>query len=140
MRLKGPNGIVQAKPWHLSSMTDGELMVWEYWVKGRTEPYATVAQDGLTVWVSHDGYVAKFTLAEGISDEAGKEALAPMTGKVVAMPVEVGQTVKEGETLAILEAMKMEYRLEAEADGEVAEIGAEVGELVDLGHVLVRLK
>jgi biotin carboxyl carrier protein len=63
-----------------------------------------------------------------------------MTGKVVAIPVEVGQTVQEGETLAILEAMKMEYRLEAEADGEVAEIGAEVGELVDLGHVLVRLK
>jgi biotin carboxyl carrier protein len=98
------------------------------------------ARDGLSVWISQGGYTARYVIVEGISAAAGKEALAPMTGKVVAIPVEVGQTVQEGETLAILEAMKMEYRLEAEADGEVAEIGAVVGELVDLGHVLVRLK
>jgi biotin carboxyl carrier protein len=135
MRLKGPGSVFHAKPW-----LGCQLVHDEFWINDRSDIYASTARDGLNVWVSHDGYVAKFTLAEGVSDEAGKEAVAPMTGKVVAIPVEVGQTVKEGDTLAILEAMKMEYRLEAEADGEVAEIGAEVGELVDLGHVLVRLK
>ena len=135
MRIRGPKGIAHAKPWSGCQMSDGE-----FWINDRSDIYASTARDGLSVWVSHDGYVARFDLAEGISDEAGKEAVAPMTGKIVAIPVEVGQSVQEGDTLAILEAMKMEYRLEAEADGEVAEIGAQVGELVDLGHVLVRLK
>ena len=136
MRLKGPHGIVQAKPWPLK-----EYMDTRFYLRGESDDYyASIARDGLSVWVSHDGYVARFDLAEGNSDEAGKEAVAPMTGKVVAIPVEVGASVKQGDTLAILEAMKMEYRLEAEADGEVAEIGAQVGDLVDLGQVLVRLK
>src|SRR5688572_18712510 len=136
MRLKGPDGIVHALPVPCSK---GEEYV-EYQEPDGQYLDALYAWDGNILWLSHNGFTARYTLAEGISDAAGKEAVAPMTGKVVAMPVEVGQTVKEGDTLAILEAMKMEYRLEAEADGEVAEIGAEVGELVDLGHVLVRLK
>lgn len=136
MRLKGPGGIVRG-----TACSEFQVDGSEFWSTDRNEPIiAHISRDGLTIWVSANGYVGKYTLAEGVSDEAGKEAVAPMTGKVVAIPVEVGQMVKEGETLAILEAMKMEYRLEAEADGEVAEIGAEVGELVDLGHVLVRLK
>ena len=134
MRLRGPNGFVKAMPIQGVEITeDGDVYL-------NNERVAEIARDGTDVWLSCYGRVVKFTLAEGVSDAAGKEALAPMTGKVVAIPVEVGQIVKEGDTLAILEAMKMEYRLEAEADGEVAEIGAVVGELVDLGHVLVRLK
>lgn len=134
MRLKGREGLISAQP-------IGEVNYELNSAYGQAiGNYAKFARDGLTVWLCWNGIVEKYALAEGISDEAGKEALAPMTGKVVAIPVEVGQTVKEGDTLAILEAMKMEYRLEAEGDGEVAEIGAQVGELVDLGHVLVRLK
>ena len=136
MKLRGPNGIVRGRQSADVQVDFDSNNAYPTLETG----YAAYARDGLDVWISADGYTAKFTLAEGISDAAGKEALAPMTGKVVALPVEVGQTVKEGDTLAILEAMKMEYRLEAEADGEVAEIGATVGELVDLGHVLVRLK
>ncbi|MDQ2986664.1 MAG: acetyl-CoA carboxylase biotin carboxyl carrier protein subunit [Armatimonadota bacterium] len=134
MRLRGPNGIVKAMPIGGVEITeDGDV-----WYDN--ERVAEIARDGTDVWLSCYGRVVKFSLAEGVIDEAGKEALAPMTGKVVAMPVKVGQIVKEGDTLAILEAMKMEYRLEAEADGEVEAINAEVGEFVDLGHVLVRLK
>ena len=136
MRLKGPNGIVHAKPVPCSK--GGDYV--EYQEADGHYRDALYALDGNVLWLSHNGFTARFTLVEGISAAAGKEALAPMTGKVVAIPVEVGQTVKQGDTLAILEAMKMEYRLEAEADGEVAEIGVQVGELVDLGHVLVRLK
>ena len=134
MRVKGPNGIEHALP--VLCQKGGESI--DFYSDGHK--YASYVLDGTTLWLSSKGYTAKYTLAEGVSDAAGKEAVAPMTGKIVAMPVEVGQTVKQGDTLAILEAMKMEYRLEAEADGKVAEIGAVVGELVDLGHVLVRLK
>jgi biotin carboxyl carrier protein len=133
VRLKGPFGIESAKPAKTLTGTNFLLI-------GDRMMNIRHARSGLDVWITYEGKVAKYTLAEGASDEAGKEAVAPMTGKVVAIPVEVGQKVKEGDTLAILEAMKMEYRLEAEADGEIAEISAEVGELVDLGHVLVRLK
>jgi acetyl/propionyl-CoA carboxylase alpha subunit len=135
LKLKGPNGIVRVLPIfaeryedHIHFDDSGEPRCVDY------------IFDGDMLWLSWRGLTARYSVAEGTSDEAGKEAVAPMTGKVVAVPVQVGQSVKEGDTLAILEAMKMEYRLEAEADGEVAEIGAEVGELVDLGHVLVRLK
>ena len=135
MKLKGPFGIESALPLQ-GDISDEHF----YAVTKDGYEQVTIARDGLDVWVSCDGHVAKYTLAEGISEAAGKEAVAPMTGKVVSMPVSLGSTVKQGDTLAVLEAMKMEYRLEAEADGEVEWIGAEVGELVDLGHVLVRLK
>lgn len=136
MRLKGPRGSESASPARAHRGRDGLGFMWVY----DPDTWVRYAHDGLAVWLSHDGHVARYTLDEAAASAAGKEAVAPMTGKVIAMPVKVGQSVKEGDTLAILEAMKMEYRLEAEADGEVEAINAEVGELVDLGHVLVRLK
>lgn len=98
------------------------------------------ARDGLAVWVWCNGYSARFALPEQYAEDTDHESRAPMTGKVVSLPVEIGADVKKGDTVAILEAMKMEYRLEAEADGVVEEIGAKEGELVDLGQLLVRLK
>lgn len=136
MRLKGPFGPQSAMAPEAIVNPDGTLSV-------QTDDGFEVlnfARDGLNVWISAGGKVAKFSLAEAVSEDAGKEAVAPMTGKVIAIPVKVGDIVAEGDTLAVLEAMKMEYRLEAEAQGEVAAIHAEVGDLVDLGHVLVRLK
>jgi len=63
-----------------------------------------------------------------------------MTGRVVKIAVKPGDAVREGDLLAVLEAMKMEYRLEAEMDGLVHEVGAREGDLVDLGQVIVRLE
>ena len=51
----------------------------------------------------------------------------------------VGATVSEGDTLLVLEAMKMESPLEAPVGGTVAEIRAEEGQLVDEDEVLVVL-
>lgn len=102
---------------------------------------AAFARDGLAVWVEMSGHTAKFTLPDpGAEEMTGKSSVAPMTGRVVKLPVKIGDDVKSGDLLAILEAMKMEYRLEAEADGVVEEVGAKVGDLVDLGQTLVRLK
>jgi len=51
---------------------------------------------------------------------------APMHGKVLAVLVEAGATVKRGQRLAIIEAMKMEHTLHAPIDGSVVEISVMV--------------
>jgi biotin carboxyl carrier protein len=62
---------------------------------------------------------------------------APMPGLVVGVPVEQGATVQAGQTVAVLEAMKMENDLSAPLDGVVKEIRVKQGQTVDQGEVLV---
>ncbi len=65
--------------------------------------------------------------------------LAPIPGKVTAIPIAPGQRVAKGETLIVLEAMKMEYTLSAPFDGTVTAINASGGEQVTEGTVLVEI-
>ena len=60
--------------------------------------------------------------------DTSKKLLCPMPGLVVSIAVTVGQEVKAGETLAIVEAMKMENVLRAERDGTVKAIFAKMGD------------
>jgi len=63
-----------------------------------------------------------------------------MPGLVKAVFATAGQTVSEGDRLAILEAMKMEHSLLAARDGEVAEVLVDAGAQVEAGAALVRLE
>ncbi|MDQ3935395.1 MAG: biotin/lipoyl-binding carrier protein [Actinomycetota bacterium] len=65
---------------------------------------------------------------------------AHITGTVWKVECEVGQEVTEGDTLVILESMKMEMPVEAEDDGKVAEIKCEEGQSVSEGDTLVVLE
>jgi 3-methylcrotonyl-CoA carboxylase alpha subunit len=65
---------------------------------------------------------------------------APMPGLVKAVFVAAGQEVKEGDRLAILEAMKMEHTLSAGRDGVVAEVLASAGDQVEAGAALIQLE
>jgi 3-methylcrotonyl-CoA carboxylase alpha subunit len=65
---------------------------------------------------------------------------APMPGLVKAVFAKAGQEVKQGDRLAILEAMKMEHALLAARDGVVAEVLAEAGSQVEAGAALIRLQ
>jgi acetyl-CoA carboxylase biotin carboxyl carrier protein len=64
---------------------------------------------------------------------------ANITGTVWRIEVAVGDTVQEGDTVVILESMKMEMPIEAEDDGTVAEIRCSEGQAVSEGDVLVVL-
>ena len=64
---------------------------------------------------------------------------APMACTVVDVPVALGQAVRTGQTLLVLEAMKMEHEVRAEADGQVLQLGTRAGELVAEGDLLMRL-
>jgi 3-methylcrotonyl-CoA carboxylase alpha subunit len=72
-------------------------------------------------------------------DEGGS-VKAPMHGKLIALFVQPGDRVEKGQRLAIVEAMKMEHALVAPADGEVAEVSAEVGAQVAEGARLISLR
>ena len=65
---------------------------------------------------------------------------AHITGTVWKIECSVGQQIEEGDTVAILESMKMEMPVEAEDEGEVAEILVAPNDSVKEGQVLVRLK
>jgi acetyl-CoA carboxylase biotin carboxyl carrier protein len=68
------------------------------------------------------------------------EVPAHITGTVWKIEVEVGDTVREGDTVVILESMKMEMPVEAEESGVVREIAVEEGQSVSEGETLVVLE
>jgi 3-methylcrotonyl-CoA carboxylase alpha subunit len=75
--------------------------------------------------------------------EAGSDSgslLAPMPGAVILVDVARGQSVKRGQRLLVLEAMKMEYVLAAPFDGVVAELTAKTGARVNEGTLLARIE
>ena len=65
---------------------------------------------------------------------------AHITGNVWRIEVAVGDTVSDGDTVAILESMKMEIPVESEDDGIVKEIRCEEGQAVSEGDVLIVLE
>lgn len=84
--------------------------------------------------------------APAAPEPKGVEVTAPMVGVFYAAPapgdepfVRVGSKVKAGETLCIIEAMKVLNEVTAEADGEVLEICVADGDLVEFGSCLMRI-
>ncbi|MCV6595513.1 MAG: acetyl/propionyl/methylcrotonyl-CoA carboxylase subunit alpha [Mangrovicoccus sp.] len=77
--------------------------------------------------------------AAGDEDQGGAIA-APMPGLVAQIAAAPGQTVEKGQTLVILEAMKMEHRLSAPRDGRIAEVTVAEGEQVAQGALLLALE
>ncbi|MFS1525371.1 biotin carboxylase N-terminal domain-containing protein [Microbulbifer sp. 2304DJ12-6] len=65
---------------------------------------------------------------------------APMDGALLEMRVELNQTVRCGDTLAVMEAMKMEHPLRADRDGTVIKLGACAGDQVRGGQLLVQIE
>ena len=79
-------------------------------------------------------------LPEKQAADTSKLVLSPMPGLVVDIPVTEGQEVKSGETVAIIEAMKMQNILKAERDGKVKAVKAKAGDPVAADDVLVEFE
>ena len=75
----------------------------------------------------------------GAGAGAAGRLTAPMPGKVIAFMAKAGDTVKAGQPLAVMEAMKMEHTLSAPRDGVVAELLFAVGDQVAEGSELLKL-
>jgi len=111
------------------------------------EEVYTVAVEGVsyTVAVSDGGDVTAIAgAATGapsatVAATGGEPVTAPLAGTVVKMLVQPGQQVSEGESIVILEAMKMETSVSAPKAGQIVEIRAKSGDSVTVGDVLLTL-
>ena len=75
----------------------------------------------------------------GGEDENASLVTAALPGTVLAISIKVGQSVKKGDTLLILESMKMENAIPAPQDGTVASVNVAKGASVNAGDLLVSL-
>ena len=98
------------------------------------------------LYLSIEGRAAQYRdmiRIDGVQDAAtaagGGSITAPMHGLLLEVSVATGDTVEAGQTLAILEAMKMHYEIVAEAAGEVTEVRAEVGNQVAVDDLLIEI-
>lgn len=71
--------------------------------------------------------------------EGAVKVNSPMPGKILSIKASVGQAVKRGEVIMILEAMKMENEIVAPSDGTIASINVNEGASVEAGSVLASL-
>lgn len=103
---------------------------------------AHVAKVGDAWWVHVRGHTFRWERIEPGSSSAEHDGglVAPMPGKVLEVLVKPDQTVKAGEPLMVLEAMKMEHRIVASADGTVRAVHFEPGDQVMQGAALLDIE
>ena len=103
----------------VEELTEGEAVAVER-KKDVQQPFATSVSASKTA----------FAVSE-------KTVTAPMPGKIIAVNCSPGQTVKRGEVVIILEAMKMEQEIKAKADGVISEIKVSAGMSVQKEDILL---
>jgi 3-methylcrotonyl-CoA carboxylase alpha subunit len=118
----------------------------EVWVAAdAAAPGLRCVADGDDIVVLDGAAQIRLTLVRPIAEAAAHEAspgtlTAPMPGKIVQVHVAAGDRVARGQTLMVLEAMKMEHAIAAPADGVVAAVGFAPGDQVGEGVELLRLE
>ncbi|GJL83973.1 MAG: 3-methylcrotonyl-CoA carboxylase subunit alpha [marine bacterium B5-7] len=91
-----------------------------------------------------DGETWRFELPDHLSGEGDSEAAedivrAPMPGRIITLKVAVGDHVTTGDTLAVIEAMKMEHALKATRDGTIEGVSVATGDQVEEGAIIISL-
>ena len=85
------------------------------------------------------GGTAAAATPSAVPTTGGDPVSAPLAGNVVKILVEPGQVVKEGESIVILEAMKMETSVSAPRDGTIVELKVKSGDTCAVGDSLLTL-
>lgn len=106
---------------------------------------ADVSSDGAKRWVTINGQTVVLTKASGAKrrgagHEHTSELAAPMPGQVRGVNVSEGDAVIKGQTLLVLEAMKMEIRIQAPSDGKVKKLYVKHGQTVEREQILVEVE
>jgi biotin carboxyl carrier protein len=95
----------------------------------------------LEVLVEDERAARLASYVRGLTRTSGLEAIAaPMPGLVLSVSVELGQYVGSGQSLIVLQAMKMENELGSPRDGTVKAVNVQPGQAVDQGQVLIELE
>ena len=95
--------------------------------------------------VTVNGVAYNVTVEEGTGAPAAAAApvaasvTAPMPGNILDVKVKAGDSVKAGDTLLILEAMKMENEISAPQDGTIASVNVRKGDVVNSGDLLITM-
>lgn len=105
---------------------------------------AYVSSDDGKRWVTINGQTVVVTKSSGAKRRSAghdhaSELAAPMPGQVRGVNVSEGETVTKGQTLLVLEAMKMEIRIQAPFDGVVSSISVKAGQTVEREQILVKM-
>ncbi|HEY8807854.1 MAG TPA: biotin/lipoyl-containing protein, partial [Candidatus Limnocylindria bacterium] len=104
---------------------------------------AIAVRDGTDVWVKWHGEIYVLDTAgqaRSVDALAGSEITAPMPGVVLAVHARPGQRVKRGDLVCVVEAMKMELRVEAPGDGTVTKVLCAEGDQVRRGQRLAEFE
>ena len=106
------------------------------WVNGKLTHVVKVKDDW---WVHINGCIHILSIDEQGTGDSGEDdgMTAPMPGKILEILCSVGDQVESGQTLIVMEAMKMEHRIAANSPGSIAEIHYDVGDQVDAGATLI---
>lgn len=113
-------------------------------LQGRSERLRAVAH-GDTIYVQLRGRTVTLNRVDATRSAAGAGtggagvSHAPMPGVVISLVASVGQTVKTGDVLLVIESMKLQMTIFANLDGEVAELPLAVGQTFQRNAMLVRL-
>jgi len=139
--LRGPDG--QAHVLKLVAHTDGAQRAITPW--GELELVS--ARRGAEIWADLPGRRlsarverARPSSAAGSNGAAAGALRAPMAGKLLRLEVKVGDPVRAGQALAVIEAMKMENELVAPLDGVVVELAATAPSAIEKGALVARIE
>lgn len=125
------------------------LAPWSGWLRhhGRVLPYyACRTEDTIEVWIGGRRYgleIVPLTAqrATTVDEVAGTNAItAPMPGTILKLEVEPGDSFEPRQPLVIMESMKMEMTLSSPSAGRVKDVLCSVGDLVEMGELLIRLE
>lgn len=73
-------------------------------------------------------------------DQINKHVASPMAGSILKVNVIVGEYVKRGHLLMVLEAMKMENEITSHVDGKISSVKIDVGQVISAGEILVEFE
>jgi biotin carboxyl carrier protein len=110
--------------------SDNDIEFKFYW-KGATRK--------VNVYDSHQHHVAKHMPVPHVID-LKKVIISPMPGSIIAVEVQVGQTIIAGQNLLTIEAMKMQNLIKAENDGKIKSVKVKPGQSVGVDEILIEFE